>query len=44
MIESFINFWIWNKESIILTAVAGVVFALAYELTTIAVQRIFKQK
>lgn len=44
MIDNLINFWIWNKENIILTLVAGVLFAISYELTTIAIRRIFDKE
>jgi hypothetical protein len=34
--------WDFHKENIILTAVAGVVFALAYEVTTYFVRKLLK--
>jgi hypothetical protein len=44
MMDSIKEFWFWHKENILLTAIAGIVFAIAYELTAIAVKRIFREK
>ena len=42
--ETIKEFWFWHKENILLTAAAGVVFAIAYEITSIAIRRIFEKK
>lgn len=42
--ESIKEFWFWHKENILLTMTAGVVFAIAYEVTAIAISRIFGKK
>lgn len=44
MVEAIKEFWLWNKENIQLTAVAGIVFALFYEGTAIAIRRFFREK
>jgi hypothetical protein len=44
MMETIKDFWFWHKENILLTAAAGIVFAIAYEITALAIKRIFREK
>jgi hypothetical protein len=40
--DTMIALWAFHKENIILSFVAGVVFALAYEVTTYCIRKLLK--